>query len=59
MNVIEFILLLLGAICFIAAAFGYGTAGGANPPARPLWLEPLGLFFWILVPLIHAAQGLG
>lgn len=58
MNVLDFILYLLGAICFIAAALGTGAIG--NPPnGRPIGLLPLGLFFWILVPLIDAAQGLG
>jgi hypothetical protein len=53
MNVIDFILLLLGAVCFAGAALGVGSAG-----ARPVGLLPLGLFFWILVPLIAAAQHL-
>jgi hypothetical protein len=54
-NIIDFILLLLGAICFIASALGNGSVGG---PTRPIGLLPLGLFFWILVPLIAAAQNL-
>lgn len=56
MNTIDFILLLLAAICFAGAALGAGTVGG---PTRPVGLLPLGLFFWVLVPLIAAAQGLG
>lgn len=56
MNVIDFILLLLAAICFIASAFGPGAVGGSP---RPIGLLPLGLFFWVLVPLIAAAQALG
>lgn len=41
------ILLLLGFICFIAAAFG------GERVARFASLVPLGLAFWILVPLIQ------
>lgn len=55
MNILDFILLLLGALCFIASALGTGSVGG---PARPIVLLPLGLFFWVLVPLIAAAQNL-
>lgn len=55
MNVIDFILLLLAAICFAGAALGTGAAG----QTRPVGLLPLGLLFWVLVPLIAAAQGLG
>lgn len=59
MNVLNFILLLLGAICFAASALGNGSIGGNPPNGRPIGLVPLGLLFWILVPLIHAAQALG
>lgn len=55
MNVLDFVLLLLGAICFVVSALGAGSVGG---PARPIGLLPLGLFFWVLVPLIAAAQHL-
>lgn len=49
MNVIDFILLLIGAICFAAAA--------VNVVAR-VNLLAVGLLFWILVPLIAAGQAL-
>lgn len=51
MDVLYFILLLVAAICFIVAA-----AGGAIHPR--INLIALGLFFWVLVPLIHAAKAL-
>lgn len=57
MNVINFVLLLLGAVCFIASWVG----SRPNPPgvyAGAGNLVALGLFFWILVPLIAAAQTL-
>ena len=47
MNVIVFILLVLGAICFAGSAFGVVTSR--------INLLALGLFFWILVSLIAAA----
>lgn len=60
MDTVYFILLLAGAICFIAAAFGrsgVGTNGNANGAARnTLALVPLGLFFWISVALIQAGR---
>jgi hypothetical protein len=51
MPVLFLILLLLGAVCFLVAAFG------ATPHPR-LNVLALGLFFWILVPLIQVFQGL-
>lgn len=51
MDVIYFILLLLGAICFIVAA----VSATIHPRIN---LIALGLFLWILVPLIHAAKAL-
>lgn len=51
MNVIDFILLLLGAVCFAAAAFNVPKNATVN-------LVALGLLFWILVPLIAAGQHL-
>jgi hypothetical protein len=51
MSGLYFVLLLLGAICFAVAALGR-TA----PAGRPLGLVPLGLLFWILVPLIQVAR---
>lgn len=50
-DVLKFILLLLGAICFVLATLG------ADRPPRLDW-APLGLLFWILVPLISAAENL-
>lgn len=49
MDVINFLLLLAGLLCFIAAA--------ANVPSR-IHLLGLGLAFWIAVPFIAAAQNL-
>lgn len=51
MDIIYFLLLLLGALCFL------GSATGRTGVARPaLALLPLGLFFWILVPLLAQAR---
>jgi hypothetical protein len=50
-DVLKFILLLLGAICFLLAA--------ANAPVPPrVNLIALGLLLWVLVPLVSAAEGL-
>lgn len=57
MNVIDFILLLLAAICFAVAAL-YGPRTVANPPYWGPALVPLGLFLWVLDYVIHAAQHL-
>lgn len=56
MSVLYFILLLLGAVCFAS-----GWSGWPLPPGRGVWghAVPAGLLFWIMVPLIHAAQALG
>lgn len=51
MDVIFFLLLLGGFLCFITEAF-------IVRPER-VTLIALGLALWILVPLIHAAQSLG
>lgn len=51
MDVIYFLLLLGGFLCFMTEAF-------IVRPER-VTLIALGLGLWILVPLIHAAQGLG
>ena len=62
MNTLYFFLLLLGALSFLGAAFGPATAAGSdtNRGTRgalgALSLLPLGLLFWILVPLIEAAR---
>jgi hypothetical protein len=58
MNVIDFILLLLAAICFFFA----WLSARPDPPAYPAGvgnLLALGLLFWVLVPLISAGQSLG
>lgn len=57
MDVVYLILLILGALCFLRAALGYTTTdarGGAQ--RRDLSMVPLGLFLWILVPLIQTAR---
>lgn len=61
-NVFLLILLVIGAICFIAAAFlgwGWRTADGAAP-RRAGWsnLVALGLFCWILTELIRLARSM-
>lgn len=50
MDVLFLILLVLAAACFGAAAAG--RAGGR------VNLVALGLFLWVLVPLIQAVQGI-
>lgn len=50
LSVIYFILLLLGAICFALDAFVVSQ--------RRVHVLALGLFFWILVPLIRAGVAL-
>jgi hypothetical protein len=45
--VIDLILYLIAAICLALAAFGVS--------ARQVNLLALGLFFWVLVPTLHAA----
>lgn len=55
METVFFILLLLGAI----SLFGAFLASRPNPtPVNYHTLLALGLLFWILVPLIQAAQNL-
>jgi hypothetical protein len=53
-DVLFLILLILGAVCFLAAAFGWRTA---NPASWPN-LVALGLFCWILVDLIKTARAM-
>lgn len=57
METVYFILLLLGALCFAGAALGR-AAVDANRGAgvRSLGLLPLGLLFWILVPMIQTGR---
>lgn len=52
MTVLYFILLLLAAICFLVAA-------ADRTPHPRLNLVALGLFFWVLVPLIQTVRNLG
>jgi hypothetical protein len=49
MDILYVLLYLAAAICF--------ALGVANVPARVSWV-PLGLLFWVLVPLIEAARAL-
>lgn len=51
METIDFLLYLLAAICFVLAAAN-------RPPLTYTSLLPLGLFFWVLVPLIDAVKHL-
>ena len=52
MSTIFLILLVLGAACFAASALGRGRYD------THVTLLPLGLLFWILVPLINTARSL-
>jgi hypothetical protein len=57
MNTIYLILLILAAVCFVAAAFL--SVRPATNTARPMPnLIALGLFFWVLVPLIERAKAM-
>lgn len=61
MDVIFLILLVIGAVCFVAAAFlgwGWRSADGTAAPRRMGWsnLVAFGLFCWILVDLIKLAR---
>ena len=53
MKLLDTILTVLGAVCFLIGALGwsraYGPDGGQQ---RTFNLVSLGLLFWILVPLI-------
>jgi hypothetical protein len=57
MTVLYTLLLLLATLCFAAAAFNRPTATSNNTVNR-LNLVALGLFFWVLVPLIETARHL-
>lgn len=52
---LDFALYLLAAICFALAFFGVRVQ---RKPEREFNLVALGLLLWILVPLIHAIDGL-
>ena len=62
MEILYFILLLVGVLCFLGAALGRGvTAGsgtgrGARAGVGALALLPLGLFFVLLPALIQSAR---
>lgn len=64
MTTLYFILYLLSAVCFIAAAFAhYGITTATDGQARltgvaRVNLVALGLLFWVLVPLIVTARAL-
>ena len=52
MKVLYLVLLLLSAVCFAVAAFTRrDTLDG-----RSISLIPLGLLFWVLVPLLQTLQ---
>lgn len=53
MTVLYLILLVLAAGCFAMASFGRARV------EQSVALVPLGLFFWVLVPLIHSIVALG
>lgn len=53
MHALYLILYVLAAACFALSAFGWSRATWRD---RSPALFPLGLLFWILVPLIHAAR---
>lgn len=53
MNVIYFLLLLAGAVCFAIEAVEPGRVLAGKPR-----LLALGLLFWILVPLIEYGRAL-
>jgi hypothetical protein len=59
MNPLDFILLLLAALSFFGAFLSWRAP---NPAPASYFgyssLIALGLLFWVLVPLIHAAKGL-
>lgn len=55
MHTLYFILLILGALCFAAATIGQAALTTGR---RAIGLLPLGLLFWILVPLIQVGRTL-
>lgn len=52
MNALNLVLYLLGAVCFLVGSFGIVAGYGTAERRRTVNLVALGLFFWILVPLI-------
>lgn len=57
MNVVYFLLLLAAAICFLVHM--YTVDRNVGRVDRTPNLVSLGLFFWVLVPLIETARTLG
>lgn len=53
MKVLYLILLVLAAACFAVAAF---TRRDTLDGGRGVTLVPLGLLFWVLVPLLQTLQ---
>lgn len=53
MHALYLILYVLAAFCFALSAFSWSQASWRE---RGPWLVSLGLLFWVLVPLIHAAK---
>lgn len=53
MTVLYLILLLLAAVCFAVAAFNRASVDSGT---RSVNLVALGLFLWVLVPLIETLQ---
>lgn len=61
MTKIYFILLLLGFICFVVSTLASSRLAGDPAQGHRSWrvdLVPLGLAFWILVPLIQNGRAL-
>jgi hypothetical protein len=53
MHALDLILYVLAAACFALSAFSWSQASWRE---RGPLLMPLGLLFWVLVPLIAAAR---
>lgn len=59
MDTFYLVLLVLSALCFLGAAGGRAAVGGdgvGRDGVKALALLPLGLFFWVLVPVIETAR---
>jgi hypothetical protein len=58
MTTLYLILYILAAVCFVAAAF-LAVRPASTTTGRPMPnLIALGLFFWVLVPLIVTAKAM-
>lgn len=53
---VYFILLILSALCFLRSTLGASVVDGAGRTRLNVSLLPLGLLFWVLVPLIQYAR---